>query len=86
MEQTIVGSLRHVTALIEKDQLGEASAYLQRIACEQPEWIDDRFQAELGMIMKQIEYKLCVKGHSQIPDDIGIYIVAGQIMAAIHTR
>lgn len=57
----IAEMLRQITNLIEKDRMAEASACLQEIASNHPEWMDDRFQAELGLIMKQMEYKLALK-------------------------
>ena len=57
----IAEMLKQITSLIEKDRLAEASACLQETASKHPEWMDDRFQAELGLIMKQMEYKLALK-------------------------
>ena len=62
----IAEMLKQITSLIEKDRLAEASACLQEIASKHPEWVDDRFQAELGLIMKQMEYKLALKDFSNL--------------------
>ena len=43
---------------IEMDDYAAVSAEIQTLVKEHPDWADDRFLAEVGLIEKQMEYKM----------------------------
>ena len=62
----IAQCLLQITQLIETDQMNAASELMQSIVADHPDWVDERFQAELQMIMKQMEYKIALKDYTYL--------------------
>lgn len=58
--------LLRISQLIESDQLSAASEILQSVVTQHPDWVDERFQAELYVIMKQMEYRIALKDYSYL--------------------
>lgn len=53
----IADMLEDVKAAVEENRFSDAAVTVQNEVSQHPEWIDDRLQAEIGLIEKQIEYK-----------------------------
>lgn len=62
----IAQCLLQITQLIETDQMNAASELMQRVVADHPDWVDERFQAELQLIMKQMEYKIALKDYTYL--------------------
>lgn len=66
MQTQISEILLQISNLIEKDQFSEAVELANGIVKQHPQLVDDRFQAELQLIMKQIEYKAALKDYNYL--------------------
>ena len=58
---TVAEALLQMVQLIEQDRFREASEYIRNVTTQHSEWIDERLQAELQLVMKQMEYKIALK-------------------------
>ena len=56
--------LNKISELIDNNKASEASGMLSRFVNEHPQMADERFSAEVNMIMKQMEYKAAVEDWS----------------------
>lgn len=66
LDKEISKCLLHISQLIEKDQMNAASELMQSVVADHPDWVDERFQAELQLIMKQMEYKIALKDYTYL--------------------
>ena len=60
-EIRITELLKNANHAIESNHFSLIPSYVQTILQEHPDWFDERLQAELGMIEKQMEYKMQLK-------------------------
>lgn len=57
-DDQIASTLQQVNQIIQDNQFPEVPSLIQGIAQAHPDWIDARLQAEIGLIEKQMDYKI----------------------------
>ena len=57
-DDQIAEALRHIIQVIQEDRFSEVAPLIQELAQTHPDWIDARFQSEISMIEKQMDYKI----------------------------
>ena len=57
-DDQIASALQQVNQTIQENRFSEVAPLIQGIAQAHPDWIDARLQAEIGLIEKQMEYKI----------------------------
>ncbi|MCR5128461.1 MAG: capsular polysaccharide synthesis protein [Lachnospiraceae bacterium] len=60
-DKDVVELLLHAYEMIEQDRMDEVYPLLSKMTAEHPEWVDERFQAELKLLTKQMEDHLALK-------------------------
>ena len=60
-DKQIAEALLQILQLIEGDQFGEVSVFLQNFMTQHADWVDARLQAEIQLVMKQMECRIALK-------------------------